>query len=162
MFGRRIMRPRKNATAVKKRHMVKALVISDFNRMIVFLSCIVAGSVHDYEIMKRVFKPGSPWFKQSHAWLDLGFFGADNDYPDAQIYLPHKKPRKSKNNPDPQLTPKQMEENRKQAATRIVVEHAIGGMKFFHCLTHRIRNHLDHFVDYFFSLSAGLWNYKIS
>jgi hypothetical protein len=28
-------------------------------------------------------------------------------------------------------------------------------------LMHRIRNHLGHFVDYFFSLSAGLWNYKI-
>lgn len=35
-------------------------------------------------------------------------------------------------------------------------------MKFFHCLMHRIRNHMDTFVDAFFSLSAGLWNYKIS
>ena len=142
--------------------MVKSLVISGFNRVILFLSNIFGGRVHDYEIMKKLFKPGSPWFKKINAWLDLGFFGADKDYPDAQMHLPHKKPRKSKNNPDPQLTPKQKEENRKHAATRVVVEHAIGGMKFFHCLMHRIRNHLDHFVDYFFSLSAGLWNYKIS
>ncbi|WP_412768535.1 transposase family protein, partial [Methylocaldum szegediense] len=48
--------------------------------------------------------------------------------------------------------PEQKKQNRKQAATRVIVEHAIGGMKFFHCLMHRIRNHLGHFVDYFFSL----------
>jgi hypothetical protein len=28
-------------------------------------------------------------------------------------------------------------------------------------LSHRIRNHTDSFMDGFFSLSAGLWNYKI-
>lgn len=142
--------------------MVKSLVISNCNRMILFLSRVVAGSVHDYELMKRSFKPGPSWFKKINAWLDLGFLGADKDYPDAQFHLPHKKPRKSKNNPDPQLTPEQKKYNKKQAATRVVVEHAIGGMKFFHCLTHRIRNHLSHFVDFFFSLSAGLWNHKIS
>jgi hypothetical protein len=42
------------------------------------------------------------------------------------------------------------------------VEHSIGGMKQFHCLMHRIRNHLDVFMDYFFWLSGGLWNLKIS
>jgi hypothetical protein len=142
--------------------MVKSLVISDLNRKILFLSCVMAGSVHDYEMMKRIFRPGSSWFKKISAWLDLGFLGADEDYPDAKIHLPYKKSRKSKNNPDPQLTSQQKNENRKQAATRVVVEHAIGGMKFFYCLTHRIRNHRSHIVDYFFSLSAGLWNYKIS
>jgi len=141
---------------------MKALVMSDFARTILFLSCIVAGSKHDYTLMKEIFDPTSAWFKKIHVWLDLGFQGAQKDYPDARIHLPHKKPKKSKNNPDPQLTPDQKKENRKQAAVRVVVEHAIGGMKCFHCLTHRIRNHLDYFVDYFFSLSAGLWNHKIS
>lgn len=142
--------------------MVKAIVISDLSRMIVFLSCIFGGRTHDYAIMKTVFEPGSSWFEKLNVWLDLGFQGAEKDYPDAKIHLPHKKPRKSKTNPDPQLTPKQKTENRKQASTRVVVEHAIGGMKYFHCLTHRIRNHRSDFVDYFFSLSAGLWNHKIS
>jgi hypothetical protein len=122
----------------------------------------VAGSVHDYALMKKVFKPGLSWFKKAVLWLDLGFLGADKDYEKGNIHLPHKKPRKSKNNPNPSLTPEQRRENRRHAATRVVVEHAIGGMKTFHCLLHRIRNHPDTFVDYFFSLSAGLWNYKIS
>ena len=122
----------------------------------------MAGSVHDYTLMKNVFKPGFPWFRKVGLWLDIGFLGADKDYANTRIHLPHKKPRKSKKNPNPCLTPSQKKENRRQAATRVVVEHAIGGMKIFHCLMHRIRNHLDTFVDYFFSLSAGLWNYKIA
>jgi hypothetical protein len=121
----------------------------------------VAGSVHDYTVMKSIFKPGLAWFGKVNVWLDLGFLGADKDYKKAMIHLPHRKPRKSKNNPDPTLTPEQKKQNRNQAATRVVVEHAIGGMKFFHCLSHRIRNHTDSFMDGFFSLSAGLWNYKI-
>lgn len=112
--------------------------------------------------MKAVFDPARTWFESSTVWLDLGFLGAINDYGNkADICLPHKKPRKSKCNPDPMLTPVQKKANKRQAAIRVVVEHAIGGMKTFHCLMHRIRNHLDHFVDYFFALSAGLWNFKI-
>ena len=137
-------------------------MVSDINRKILLLCCVVAGSVHDYTLMKKVFKPGLKWFNKVSLWLDLGFLGADKDYKIGKIHLPHKKPRKSKNNPDPSLTPEQKQENRRQAATRVVVEHAIGGMKTFHCILHRIRNHLDTFVDCFFSLSAGLWNYKIS
>jgi hypothetical protein len=112
--------------------------------------------------MKKVFEPGKSWFGKANAWLDLGFLGADKDYGKAKIHLPHKTPRKSKSNPKPELTPAQKKQNWKQAATRVVVEHAIGGMKVFHCLLHRIRNHLDCFIDTFFWLSAGLWNYKIS
>ncbi|CAD7850472.1 MAG: hypothetical protein, partial [Olavius algarvensis Gamma 1 endosymbiont] len=55
--------------------------------------------------------------------------------------LPHKKPRKSKKNPFPELTSDQKKDNHKLAKVRVLVEHAIGGMKHFHCLTHRIRNH---------------------
>jgi hypothetical protein len=95
--------------------------------------------------------------------LDLGFHGARKDYGDkAGIHLPYKKPRKSKKNPNPELTAQQKRDNRKQAATRVKVENTIGGMKHFRCLTHRIRNHLASFIDYFFWLSAGLWNLKIT
>jgi hypothetical protein len=51
---------------------------------------------------------------------------------------------------------------RKLAKVRIFVEHAIGGMKHFHCLTHRIRNQSTSLMNQFFLLSAGLWNVKIS
>lgn len=130
---------------------------------ILFLSQIVPGSVHDYALLKQTFDPNEPWFDDISIWLDLGFYGVRKDYGDkADIHLPHKKPRKSKKNPNPELTAQQKRENRKQAATRVKVEHAIGGMKHFHCLTHRVRNHLASFIDYFFWLSAGLWNLKIT
>jgi hypothetical protein len=70
--------------------------------------------------------------------------------------------RKSKNNPSPQLTDIQKQENRAHSKIRVAVENAIGGMKHFYCLTHRIRNHSTELIDQFFALSAGLWNFKIS
>ena len=112
--------------------------------------------------MKMIFDKDSPWFYEAKVWLDLGFHGADNYYGDkSRINLPYKKSKKSKNNPNPKLTDAQAKYNRQHAATRVFVEHAIGGMKSFYCLTHRIRNHLDSIIDSIFWIPAGLWNLKI-
>ena len=154
---------RRNIIAEKKRHTVKSLVICDHQRHLLFVSPLFGGSVHDYAIMKSLFDPALPWFEDLTVRLDLGFLGAEKDYgASSNIILPHKKPRKSKKNPFPELTSDQKEENRKLAKVRILVEHAIGGMKHFHCLTHRIRNQSISLMNQFFSLSAGLWNVKIS
>ena len=113
--------------------------------------------------MKKVFDPKSKWFRHVNLWLDLGFKGAERDYgAKSNINLPHKRPRKSKSNPHPKLTAAQVKHNRQHAKTRVSVEHAIGGMKTFHCLTHRIRNHLDAMIEYLFWIPAGLWNLKIA
>jgi hypothetical protein len=113
--------------------------------------------------MKIIFDPKLSWFDKVKVWLDLGFVGADKKYGDkAKIYLPHKRPRKSRTNPKPKLTAVQVKYNRQHARTRVRVEHAIGGMKSFHCLTHRIRNHLDSIIDSLFWIPTGLWNFKIS
>lgn len=142
---------------------MKTLILSDTDKRILFIDAIQAGSVHDYAQMKQTFDPTLPWFNQAHLWLDLGFHGVTRDYGSkGTFHIPHKKPRKSKANPQPELTTKQKQENKRQAASRIVVEHAIGGMKHFHCLMHRIRNHLDSFIDSFFCLSGGLWNLKLT
>jgi hypothetical protein len=76
--------------------------------------------------------------------------------------LPHKQPRKSKANPTPTLSPEQKQDNTKLAQVRVQVEHAIGLTKGFHCLTHRVRNHLDSPLDTFMWLGTGLHNLKIS
>jgi hypothetical protein len=113
--------------------------------------------------MKKIFDPKSKWFHTVNVWLDLGFQGAQKDYGEkSTIHLPHKRPRKSKKNPDAKLTAAQEKHNRQHAQTRVPVEHAIGGMKVFHCLAHRIRNHLDWLIEYLFWIPAGLWNLKIS
>jgi len=147
----------------KKRHTLKPLVASTTTRFILFVSLFVPGSTHDYNLMKQLFDPAMPWFDDVQVFLDLGFFGAAKDYGDsAKINLPHKKPKKSKANPSPELTADQKKENQIHAAIRVAVEHAIGGMKHFHCLMHRIRNHLDMVINSFFRISAGLWNLKIT
>jgi len=69
---------------------------------------------------------------------------------------------RSKQNPDPQLTRKQRRENRRIGRVRVLVEHAIGGMKAFRVLTIRLRNHLKHLADDFIFAAAGLWNLKNS
>ncbi len=78
-----------------------------------------------------------------------------------EINIPHKKPRKSKANPNPTLTEEQKEENRAVSRVRVVVEHAIGGMKRFAILTQTFRNHKDNFVDTVAVIGAGLWNWKL-
>jgi hypothetical protein len=144
----------------KKQHTVKSLVISDTFKYIFFISLFVPGSQHDYALMKKNFDPSKTWFKNIKVYLDLGFFGASKDY-SGNINLPHKKQRKSKKNPNPELTVQQKKENKSLAEIRIAVEHAIGGMKVFHCLAYRIRNHLDTFINYFFRICAGLHNLKL-
>ncbi|MCB2263974.1 MAG: hypothetical protein LGR52_13730, partial [Candidatus Thiosymbion ectosymbiont of Robbea hypermnestra] len=77
--------------------------------------------------LKNLFDPDLPWFEDMTVRLALGFLGAEKDYgTSAKIILPHKKPRKSKQNPLPTLTCEQTKENRQRAKTRILVEHAIG------------------------------------
>lgn len=147
----------------KKRHTLKSLTVTDAHlRKILLLSPLYGGSVHDYTLMKETFDPALPYFVGDiEVKLDLGFLGARKDY-GSSMTLPHKKPRKSKNNPMPKLTEPQKEENYRHAKERVVVEHAIGGMKIFYCLTHRIRNQSIAFIDRLFTVSAGLWNLKIA
>jgi len=59
----------------KKRHTMKALVISDHQRYVLFTSPLFGGSVHDYTILKKLFDPDLPWFKNLTVRLDLGFLG---------------------------------------------------------------------------------------
>jgi hypothetical protein len=147
----------------KKRHTFKSLVISDTNKVILFTSIFVAGSVHDYTLMKQLFNPELNWFSDISILLDLGFYGASNEYINGNnLKLPHKKPKKSKSKPITNLTKKQKEENKIHATTRVLVEHSIGGMKALFCITNRVRNHLDIFKNYFIRISAAIWNFKIS
>jgi len=146
----------------KKRHTIKSLIATNTQRFILFISLVFGGRTHDYGMMKKLFNPNEPWFYGITVRTDLGFIGAQKDYNSDTIILPYKKPRRSKNNPDPKLTDEQVAANKKHAKTRVRVEHAIGGMKQFFCVTHRIRAQSTDVMNKYVLLSAGLWNYKIS
>ena len=74
------------------------------------------------------------------------------------IAIPHKKPRKSKQNPNPALSAAQKAVNKALSQVRIFVEHAIGGMKRYNILVHGFRNRKENFEDDVIGVCAGLWN----
>jgi hypothetical protein len=153
---------REKYSGKKKQHTVKNTVISNARRVILFLGYTACGHQHDYGLFKSEFPPELDWFKAFKVWVDLGYVGFQGDYAALEINIPHKKPRKSKTNPDPQLTTEQKEENRHVSSIRVVVEHAIGGLKRFNILVAKFRNRTADFDDDVALVSAGLWNWKLS
>jgi DDE superfamily endonuclease/Helix-turn-helix of DDE superfamily endonuclease len=156
-------RQKKHYSGKKGFHTVKNTMVSDTDKRILILGETVPGSQHDYSLFKEEFDPKIDWFASTEASTDLGYQGIKTDYLSPEnIHIPHKKPRKSKKNPDPKLTRKQKRENRQIGRVRVLVEQAIGGMKVFRVLTIRLRNHLKHLADDFIFATAGLWNLKNS
>lgn len=152
---------KKKYSGKTKKHTVKNTVISDTEKKILFLGNTVCGSTHDYTLFKEEFSPEIDWFKDHSILVDLGYLGIQNEYTIGDLGIPHKKPRKSKSNPSPSLTNEQKEENKKLSRTRVIVEHAIGGMKIFGILRIKFRNRIDNFVDDVVIVAAGLWNARL-
>lgn len=94
--------------------------------------------------------------------MDLGYLGIEKDFVIQKIQIPIKKPRKSKNNPDPQLTDEQKEHNKTVSQTRVRIEHAIGSMKIFNVMAHIYRNHKKDFEDLSAGICAAIHNLKIA
>jgi len=90
-------------------------------KWIVFVGDTFSGHEHDYTMLKTEFPPEHPWFETIHALLDLGYKGILDDYVRNQIEIPHKKPRKSKKNPEPKLSSEQKSENQALSRVRIFV-----------------------------------------
>ena len=88
--------------------------------------------------------------------------GIATDFVIQKLQIPIKKPKKSKNNPDPQLTDAEKEHNKTVAQTRVRIEHAIGSMKIFNIMAHIYRNHKRLFEDLSAGICAALHNLKIS
>jgi len=146
----------------KKRHTVKNSTISSTGQQILFLGYTVFGSRHDYTLFKSEFPPDTDWFKTFRLWVDLGYLGIRKDYAGVEIYIPHKKPPKSKSNPHPTLTEEQRAENRKVSQVRILVENAICRMKRFKSVVDVFRNRKDNFVDDVALAAAALANWSLS
>jgi hypothetical protein len=153
---------RQKFSGKKRRHTVKQTVISTASQMILFLGYVVFGSRHDYGLFKEEFPPDQDWFENFRLWVDLGYLEIQKDFKSIETRIPHKKPRKSKANPNPVLTEEQKQENRQMSKLRVVVENAIGRMKYFRCLTHIFRNRKDNLVDDVALIAAGLSNWMLS
>ena len=113
-------------------------------------------------MLKEELPPELYWFELIEIFVDLGYLGMDKDYKKAQVHIPHKKPRKTKTNPEPKLTEEQKEQNIELSKIRIFVENAICGLKRYNILVHRFRNHRESFDDDVISIAAGLWNFSLN
>ena len=113
-------------------------------------------------MLKHEFPAAEAWFAETELHVDLGYQGIQSDYQGEHICIPHKKPRKSKRKPNPQLTQQQKQENRALAKLRVPIEHAIGGIKRYQILVAPYRNHKESFEDDLIAVAAGLWNFWLS
>ena len=138
----------------KKRHPRKNIVVSDEHRSIVFLSPTVGGHQHDDTLFKESgFPDHLP--KEGCCWVDLGFQGMAPAYPHLNVVIPDKTPRGGA------LTEDQKALNFLQASMRVVVEHAIGGLKRLNVIAHSYRNRTQQLADQFLWVAGGLWNYHL-
>ena len=139
----------------KKRHTVKNLIIADKHKRIGFLSKTESGRQHDFTMLKKHAPPKAiPKKVKQH--LDLGFKGYQAQFPDHKISMPDRKPRTK------DLCKTKLLKNKKKSGWRVLVEHAIGGVKRFRITTDVFRNKLQGSDDKAMLISCGLWNYHLS
>lgn len=139
--------------------------MTDLNRVILFLGLTTMGALHDYFLLKEElhwYDNQDTWFECIELFVDLGYLGIADDFVIKKLNIPIKKPRKSKNNPDAQLTDEQKEHNKSVSQTRVRIEHAIGSMKTFNIMAHIYRNHKKEFDDVSAGICAALHNIKIN
>ena len=141
---------------------MKNTVISTIDKVILFVGRTFTGRNNDYKMLKEELPPDLDWFSEINVLVDLGYLGIQSDYAGDGIDIPHKKPRKSKKNPDPKLADEQKTANRILSQARIFVENAIAGIKRYNILVHAFRNHKENFQDDVIAVSAALWNLSLS
>lgn len=144
-----------NYSGKKHRHTKKNLIISDRQKRIGFLSQTVSGKTHDFTILKKHAPPRYiPVTVRQR--VDLGFKGYHKQYPEHCVSMPARKPRTR------ELSRTVKEQNSRKARIRVLVEHAICGIKRFRIVTDVFRNKLKNFDDTAMLISAGLWNYHLA
>lgn len=134
----------------KKRHTVKnTVVVNPGNKRVLILTPTVDGSTHDKTDLdnNRIVEHIPPEIPID---VDLGYKGLENAF--EGINIPTRKPRKG------QLSDAEKEANRKLASRRVIVEHEIGHLKRYNCVSHIYRNRKANFEDDLMLLCCGLSN----
>lgn len=142
---------RKHYSGKKKRHMRKNIVITDKTKRILVLTPSKHGRVHDKKLADKALAVVR--LPREVALLgDTGFVGIDKQHPNT--LLPKKKPRGGL------LTDAEKAMNALISSSRMVVEHAIGGMKRFRAVSDIYRNK-NGWDDSLVNVAAGLWNLHV-
>lgn len=142
-------------------HTDKTLVITNRKKWIYYVSNIYDGKEHDFTILKKEFPCNIKWFKKFTVRVDLGFQGIAKKYACKNLFIPFKKPRKSEDNPNPELSNEEKSWNYLISRIRIKVEHSIGGMKRFNIINYKNRMKCEKKKNRIIGVCAALWNYKL-
>lgn len=128
------------------------LLICDQAGRILYVGQLFCGSQVDFGLFKKELAKFDYSGKQ--VWVDLGFTGIKDYLCESQVQIGHKKPRNK------QLTKEQKLHNQAISKVRVVVEHAIGGMKRYFILRHENRIRLRNKISDAVEICASLWNFK--
>jgi hypothetical protein len=156
---RPVQRPRKakntrrKYSGKKKRHTHKNTIICDEESRILFVSPTKNGRLHDSkQLRKCCVIEHIP--KQVTIWADSAYSKnmAKNGN---EVMIPHKKPRKGT------LSAEQKSENKIIRGLRMAVEHGIGGIKRFRCMSDSLRNKSGK-DDQMITIAASIWNLHLA
>jgi hypothetical protein len=138
----------------KKAHTRKNTIISTEKKRIILVSPTKNGKIHDKpQLEKEGTLDNIP--TEVNIWVDKGYEGIKKLIKNGNtVFMPKKKPKNG------ELTPEEKEENKIISSIRITVEHAIGGLKRFRCLTDLYRNKKG-IDDKLIAICAGLWNFHL-
>ena len=144
-------RQRRHYSGKKKSHRRKNLVMTDAKQRVLLLTPSKPGRRHDKNLIDRSQLIGNiP--PEVGVVVDTGFQGVKHP----SLFIPQKATRKRP------LTPEARAGNRYISSQRIVVEHAIGGMKRYGAMSQVLRNKIGRFDDRVAVVSAGLWNHHLA
>lgn len=111
-------------------------------------------------MLQKEFDPALAWFGDLTVRVDLGFQGFADLYVCRHLHIPIKR-RRTKKGISNELTLEQKCHNKQGSKERIVVEHAIGGMKRYRILEHRNRIKSNQTIDQVIGVCAALWNFSL-
>ena len=142
-------RQKKLYSGKKKNHATKSVILTDEHKRILLLTKTKSARRHDKRIADK-----NNLFEQIPesvaVWVDTGFQGILKQHSNTLI------PTKARKGQP--LTLEQKQENRLISGIRVVVEHAIAGIKRYRAATEKYRNHTAYMEDKFTLVASGLWN----
>lgn len=156
---RRIQRPmkdkrnRRQYSGKKKGHTRKNIVLVNDKKRILAISPTKPGRRHDKNCTDRILLTKNiP--EHVTVWGDSAFQGIENQHKNSLVAK-----RAHKNHP---LSPEEKKENHVISSFRVIVEHALGGMKRYRIVSDVLRNKIGIFDDRLAVVTAGLWNYHLA
>ncbi len=145
-------RQQKLYSGKKKRTMRKSILLVSEKKRVLLLTKTKSGRRHDKRLAdKEILFEHIP--EEVALWLDTGFQGVRTQH--IHTLMPKKATRGKP------LTALEKEENRIISSFRVVVEHAIAGMKCFKAYADMWRNKLVNLDDTIMRVVSGLWNLHV-